>query len=234
MIPGSRDSSESPFGSPYMTRFGKILVVLITFASLAFAGFAIAVTYGGPNWPQMASQIEGYKFTYVGGEKPTWTAVRARGDEQVASDLNLGKVIDAVLADKIKRLTDEKNGYVEKTPPLIEALEKSKASNAADEPALKAYIIKERARVEAMYTALQALEAQVLKKTDDAQKLENIASARREDVFRIQGELAEVRADKSRLEVIRRNLSEELEQINGNIERAEQRRESLHSEQILN
>lgn len=210
-----------------MTRFGKILVILITFASLAFGGFAIVATYGGPNWEEMASRIQGYKFTYTGGEKPTWTAVRARGDEQVKSDINLAVVIDAVLADKIKRLSDEKQAYLDKIPPLTAALEKSRADNQADVPAIQAYIVQERARVAALNAAMSALEKKVLAQTDAAQKLENIASARREDVFRLTGELAEVRADQARLEAVKRQLAEELQQVNGNIERAEQRRASL-------
>lgn len=210
-----------------MTRFGKILVILITFASLAFAGFAIAATYGGPNWEELASQIKGYKFTHTGGENPTWTAVRARGEEQVASDRNLAKVIDAVLADKIAKLNAEKTDYQNRIPPLTEALAKTKAANEADVPAIQAYIVQERARVNALNTALAALESKVQAETSASQKLENIASARREDVFRLTGELSEIRADKTRLEAIKRNLAEELEQLNGNIERAEQRRESL-------
>ena len=65
-----------------MTRFGKILVILIAFVSLAFAGLAIVVSYAGPNWQEIAGQIEGYKFSLSTGENPTWTAVRARGDQQ--------------------------------------------------------------------------------------------------------------------------------------------------------
>lgn len=210
-----------------MTRFGKILVILITFASLSFAGFAIVTTYGGPNWQEIASQIDGYKFSYTGGENPTWTAVRARGDEQVASDRNLAKVIDAVLADKISKLNAEKADYQAKTPPLTEALAKSQAGNQADIPALQDYIVQERARIAALNTLIAGMEAKVLAQTDASQKLENIASARREDVFRLNGELSEIRGDKTRLEAIARHLAEELEQVNGNIERAEQRRDTL-------
>jgi len=219
--------SETPTGSSSMTRFGKILVILITFASLAFGGFAIVTTTGGPNWQEMASQIKDYKFTYNGGENPTWTAVRARGEEQVASDRDLPKVIDAVLADKIKRLNAEKQAFLDKIPPLTQALEKSRADNQADVPALEAYVVQERARVAALNDALAKLEAKVLAQTDAAQKLEKIASARREDVFRLTEELAEIRADKVRLEAIKRHLAEELEQVNGNIERAELRLASL-------
>ena len=90
-----------------MTRLGKILVILIAFVSLAFAGFAIVVYYAGPNWQEMAGQIEGYKFTYTPGENPTWSAVKARGDVNIATDKNLAKVIDAVLAEKLKDVNAE-------------------------------------------------------------------------------------------------------------------------------
>lgn len=210
-----------------MTRFGKILVILISFVSLAFAGFAIVVYYAGPNWQELAGQIEGYKFSQSTGENPTWSAVRAQGDQTVSTDKNLAKVIDAVLADKLNILNQETADYTGRIPPLTEELEKTKASNIADIPALSAYIIAERARVAALGEDLAKLEAEVLTKTDVAQKLENIASFRREDVFRLTGQLAEIRADKFRLQAIQRQLTEELEQVNGNIERAEERRNQL-------
>lgn len=210
-----------------MTRIGKILVILITFASLAFAGFAIVATYGGPNWQEMASQIDGYKFRYTGGENPVWTAVRARGEEQVASDRNLPKVIDAVLADKISKLNAEKTSYQNRIPPVAEALATTQANNQADLPAIRDYIVQERARIEALNAVRADLEKKVLAQTAAAQKLGNIASARREDVFRLTGELAEIRADQVRVGAVRRHLAEELEQVNGNIERAVQRQDSL-------
>jgi hypothetical protein len=216
-----------------MTRFGKILVLLITFASLAFAGFAIVIFYAGPNWQEMAGQIEGYKFTLSPGENPTWSAVRARGDSQVAADKNLAKVIDAVLADKLKTVQDEANDYKSRIAPLTEELERSKVANEADLPALAAFIAEERARLEALNAQVVQLESQVLAETANAQKLENIASDRRDDVFKLNGQLTEVRTDKFRLEAIKRQLAEELEQVLGNIERAEERQKMLLGDQKL-
>ena len=210
-----------------MTRFGKILVILITFASLAFAGLAIVVFYAGPNWQELAGQIEGYKFTLSTGENPTWSAVRARGDEQVATDKNLSKVIDAVLADKLKRINEETADFQSRIPPLTEELEKSKVANLADIPALEEYIKAERARLDSLNAEVAKLESQVLAETGTSQRIENIASDRREDVFRLTGQLDEIRADKFRLEAIRRQLAEELEQVLGNIERAEERQQKL-------
>lgn len=214
-----------------MTRFGKILVVLIAFVSLAFAGFAILVVYAGPNWQEVAGQIEGYKFSLSTGETPTWTAVRARGDEKILTDKNLAKVIDAVLADQLKLLNEEAADFTAKTPPLTEELQKTQVANLADVPALAAYINAERTRLDALNAAVAKLEAQVLAGTDAAQKLENIASARREDVFRLAGQMAEIRADKFRLAAIQRQLSEELEQVNGNIERIEERQQKLKQDE---
>jgi len=210
-----------------MTRIGKILVILITFASLAFAGFAILVVNAGPNWKEMAGQIEGYKFTLSTGENPTWSAVRARGDSQVASDKNLAKVIDAVLADKLKGIQEEAADYQGRIPPLKDELEKSKVANEADLPALAAYILAERARLDALNAEVAKLESQVLAETGTAQKLENIASDRRDDVFKLTGQLTELRTDKFRLEAIKRQLAEELEQVLGNIERAEERQKQI-------
>ena len=213
-----------------MTRVGKILVVLISIASLAFAGFAILIFYAGPNYEEMAGQIDGYKFTLSTGENPTWSAVRARGDSQVASDKSLAKVIDAVLADKLKAIQDESADFKSRIPPLTEELERTKAANEADIPALTEYIAAQRVRLEALNTQLGQLESQVLAETANAQKLENIASARRDDVFKLGGQLTEVKADKFRLEAIKRQLAEELEQVIGNIERAEARQKKLEQD----
>ena len=210
-----------------MTRFGKILVILIAFVSLAFAGFAMVVFYAGPNWAEMAGQIEGYKFTLSTGENPTWSAVKARGDVNVASDKNLAKVIDAVLTDKLKDIDAEVADYSGRLPPLTAELAATSAANALDIPALEAYIVAERARLVALNAQVATLEASVLAQTDKAQKIENIASARRDDKFRLDGQLAEIRADQYRLKAILRDLAEELEQVNGNLERAGERQDNL-------
>lgn len=213
-----------------MTRIGKILVVLIAFVSLAFAGFSIVVSYAGPNWPEIAGQIEGYKFTLSTGENPTWSAVKARGDVSVASDKNLAKVIDAVLTDKLKDIDAEVADYSGRIPPLTAELAATSAANAVDIPALEAYIVAERARLVALNTQVAGLEAQVLAQTDKAQKIENIAGARRDDKFRLDGQLAEIRADQYRLGAILRDLAEELEQVNGNLERAGERQSNLQKD----
>lgn len=214
-----------------MTRLGKILVVLIAFVSVAFAGFAILVSYAGPNWQETAAQIDGYKFSLSTGENPTWTAVRARGDEQVASDKNLAAVIDKVLADRLNQLKTETTSFQTQLPTLTAEYERTKAANEADIPALDAYIASERTRLDALHASLAKLEAQVLTQTSEAQKFENIASSRREDVFRISAQLDEVRADQFRLKSIERQLAEELEQVTGNLERAMQRRDQVAVEE---
>ena len=208
-----------------MTRLGKILVIL-----MAFAGFSIVVYYAGPNWQEMAGQIEGYKFTYTPGEAPTWSAVKDRGAVNIATDKNLAKVIDAVLADRLKDVNAEVAGYTSQIPPLTAELAANSAANTADEPALAAYIKAERARLEALNAELATLEAAVLAQTAAAQQIENIASSRREDVFCLDGQLAEIRADKYRLGVILRDLSEDLEHVNGNVERATERQNKLKAD----
>lgn len=213
-----------------MTRFGKILVILIAFVSLAFAGLSIVVFYAGPNWQEMAGQIEGYKFSLSTGENPTWSAVHARGDVNIATDKNLAKVIDAVLTDKLKRANDELADYSGRIPPLTAELESTKAANTADVPALAAYIAAKQALLTALDEKVATLQAQVLAQTSAAQKLENIASSRREDVFRLSGQLAEIRADMFRLKQIRHQLAEELEQVNGNVERAGERQRMLQED----
>ena len=213
-----------------MTRLGKILVILIAFVSLAFAGFSIVVFYAGPNWQEQAGQIEGYKFTYTPGENPTWSAVKARGDVNIATDKNLAKVIDAVLAEKLKDVNAEVADFSGRIPALTAELAANSAANTADEPALAAYIQAEQARLVALNAALAKLEAEVLAQTAAAQQIENIASSRREDVFCLGGQLAEIRADKYRLGVILRDLAEDLEHVNGNVERAGERQRKLKAD----
>ena len=206
-----------------MTRLGKILVVFIAFVSLAFAGFAILVFNAGPNWQEVSGRIKDYKFSLAAGEIPTWSAVLAVGDVPIASDVNLAKVIDAVLADKLKRTEDKVADCESKIPPLTAELAKTTTANKADIPALEAYVVAERARLAAFQVELASLQSQVLAQTGVAQKLENVASARRDDVFRLSGQLEQIRADQVRLIALRRQLAEDLEQVIGNIERAEER-----------
>lgn len=210
-----------------MTRFGKILVVLIAVASLAFAGFAIVVFQGGPNWPQIASDMTDYKFTYVPGEKPVWTVVLARGDEQIASDPNLAKCIDLALADRSKRLETEIKDFQDRKSPLEVELASLQGGIKVDVPALDSYILGERKRLADLNTQWDTLNKQSLTLTGQAQDAENLTADRRSEVFQLTVQLSEVRADAFRLEALKRQISEELEQVNGNLERAEERRRQL-------
>lgn len=210
-----------------MTRFGKILVVLIAVASLAFAGFAIVVFYGGPNWPQIASEMTDYKFTFTPGEKPTWSVVRARGDEKVASDPNLAKCIDAALADRVTKLQAEVTDYQGRKPALVADLTALQETTKVDIPALDEYIKGERTRLVALSDSWNKLNKTSLTLAAQAQTAENQAADRRDEVFQLTGQVAEVRADAFRLEALKRQLAEELEQVNGNLERAEERQRQL-------
>ena len=67
-----------------LTIISKILVVFVTFASIAFLAFSIIVTTAGPNWQKEAEALPDYTFTQSGGEKPTWLEAMPSGGQFIA------------------------------------------------------------------------------------------------------------------------------------------------------
>ena len=74
-----------------LTKISKILVVFVTFASIAFLAFSIIVTTAGPNWQKEAEALPDYTFTQSGGEKPTWSVRHRLVEQPLKTSVEIGR-----------------------------------------------------------------------------------------------------------------------------------------------
>lgn len=215
-----------------MTKFGKILAVFVATASLAFAGFAIATVFAGPNWLQMteAGYLDYYKFARGPGPDYLWSATRIADGSQVASSKRLPEVISKVLDDVSQKNQQVLQTLNDREPLLqarVEALEKNKA---ADEKALQEYVDAQRARLEAVRKQEATLAAEIIAATNNASQLENQTAERRADVLRLKQQIEEVRADQFRLEAILKQQKNLLQQFEGDAAKVKSRKDSLEQQ----
>ncbi len=212
-----------------MTRFAKLLAIFLAVASLAFAGFAIATWFGGPDWEGLlrAEVFKEYKITRGGAPDFIWTAVRSSDDGQVASSKKLPEVLVKVMDDALKIQQEELAKLTEREPQLQARVEILKKAEEQDQEALAAYETDLRTQLKAIRDEEVKVGGQVITATAEAQKLENVIVSRREDILRLKQQVEELRADQFRLLEIQKQLNNLLIQVQGDAQRAELRKELL-------
>ncbi|HWL09180.1 MAG TPA: hypothetical protein VNQ76_12305 [Planctomicrobium sp.] len=212
-----------------MTKIGKILAVFVAAFSLAFAGFAIATVFGGPDWQQMTNReyLKYYKFTRGGAPDYIWTATRLIDGAQVSTSKRLPEVITKVLDEVTQKYQQELQELKDREPNLQARVESLERAKAADAIGLDAYEARLRERLATARAQEADLSSKIIAATNEAQKLENETAVRREDVLRLQQTVAEIRADHFRLEEIRKQLDSILIQFQGDADRAKARQNSL-------
>jgi len=214
-----------------MTKIAQILVVFVTIASLAFMGFAITTTVGGPNWEESIPQLSNYKIT-LGGDSlnPVWQATTVR-DEAVQGGQHkvLAKVLIACFEDQNRRDAEKIAKLNERKPLLEEKLAQVKASIAPDDAALLAYETMLRQHLDKTAKELDAAAKVVIQKTDEVQQIGKKTEARYQDVLRLEAQVDETRGDQFRLAEIKQQLLDQIAQVNGLLERARDRNEQLYN-----
>lgn len=213
-----------------MTKLGKLLAIFVAVASLAFAGFAVATTFGGPDWQVILRQeaFRAYRVTRGGEPDFLWTAIRSSDDGQVASSKKLPEVLVKIMDDILQRQQTELSELTGREPALKERVALLEQAKTQDEAALARYETEYRERLAETRKQESITAGQVLTATGEAQKLENIISLRREDILRLQQEIEELKADQFRLEAIQTQLQNLLIQVQGDNARAQARWELLN------
>lgn len=211
------------------TLIGKILAVAVAVCSVLFMGFAFASWHGGPRWLKFTQgeEFNAYRITYKGGENPVWVATRGKDESQVASNRVLPSVIAKVMDDIQQGRQQELNSLRDAEPKLKAKAERLRETITKDEPALQAKIDFLSKHLEATRQNAADVAVKVGVATDEAQKLENQTSSRRDDVFRLERQVDELRADQFRLEQIRQQLEDQLRQVEGDLDRAQERHAEL-------
>jgi hypothetical protein len=212
-----------------MTKIGKLLAIFLAIGSLAFAGFAIATTFGGPDWSAMmqAEYFREYKIVRGGAPDYLWTANRGVDDQQIASSKKLPEVLTKVMDDVLTRQQQQLQTLTEREPQLQARIDLLERSIAADQQALDAELVLQRERLAAVRKQEADTAIEVVAATNEAQKLENLIAARREDVLRLRQLVEEIRADQFRLEAIQAQLKNLLIQLQGDAARANLREKML-------
>lgn len=212
-----------------MLKISKILAVFIAVGSLAFVGLAVATTFGGPDWNAELSKpyFAGYKVSQSAGENPTWSATRADGKQVAANIKALPAIIVKVLADARQEYAAEITRLNEREAALTPRIALLQAAMAKDKIALEQHEAELRSRLEQLRQQTSSVAGQAASAAAEAQKLENTIASRRDDIFRLRQQLEELRADMFQLNQMRVELDNQLTQVRGDLQRAEERAAQL-------
>jgi len=215
-----------------MTRIAKILAVFVATTSLAFAGFAVVTTFGGPDWRAMtqAPYFQHYNFTAGTAPDYIWTATRVSDGAQVASSKRLPEVLVKVMDDILARQQAELGVLNDREPQLKARVETLTKAKAADEQALAAYETVQRDRLAATRKKNEEVASQVIAATNEAQRIEDLIALRRDDVMALRQQTEELKTDQFRLQEVRKNLENLLNQLQGVRQRADLRLQGLQQQ----
>lgn len=212
-----------------ITKLSKIMVVFITASSLAFMGFAIALSNSGPNWQIETRSLPDYTFSLSTGENPQWSATRRTG-EQAGST--------AVLADAIGRSyvaeTQRNTGLMEPLPQQIAGLEQAfkarEANITTDTQGMDARFQQLHASRDTLQQQVKQIALQATAKGDQATRVREEAERRRGSGFRLRRQMETIEAETHQLTVQRRLLLDLYYQMEGLRLRLAEREQQLVSE----
>jgi len=206
-----------------MNKFGPILVIMVSMLSIAFMGFAGVATFGGPNWRAMADLMTEYQFSRDGEQ---WSAVSA-SNETLKSSAVLPEVIVAALDDKAAKLKVELDTLKASEPLVLQNLETITTQIQADKQGLVESLEQKQQLLAQLSEEYGNLSRQVVQKTEDGSGVEKDVSDRRSDVFRLQNQLAVLRADQARIDQVHQQMTDLIEQIDADLDKARRRERQL-------
>jgi len=212
-----------------MTKFAKILAVFVAVASLAFAGFAVVTTFGGPDWRAVARApyFQHYNIAPGGAPDYIWTATRVIDGAQIATSKRLPEVLVKVMDDILQRQQAELQILNDREPLLKTRVDSLTRAKADDEKGLAAFETAQRDRLAAVRKKNEEVAAQVIAATQEAQKIEDQIALRRDDVMALRRQAEELKADQFRLQEVQKNLESLLIQLQGDNQRAGIREQGL-------
>jgi hypothetical protein len=214
-----------------MNQIGKILVVFIAVASIAFMGFATVITIGGYNFEEHIDLLNNdYRITNSGGEEPTWTSARVIGEDTVHENPSLPAVLDATYTDAVARQNEQIEFYEAEEQRYAAQIAEIEAANEADLQALRDRSEAIRADLEALRDETAATSQRVQMTQDEVLKLQVRLESRRTDVLRLEAQYAEIAVDEFRAREIIDQLSELIYQVDGELERARRREAQLREQ----
>jgi hypothetical protein len=212
-----------------MTKFSKIMAVFVTFASIAFMGFAVASFQGGPNWAAERDKLTDFSFERPSKDSP-WSVKSRVNDEQAGS----GKTLpEAIVAAQKKKIADQQAALQKLDQDKARAAERLKQTKdliELDKVALqKRADVLEKERRD-LTDKIVAAQAKAVAITKDAQAKYETGKLRRGEYLLMKNQFEELKAQRAAAEREVASLTDQLIQAQGVLERAKLRNELLRSD----
>ena len=208
----------------------KCLTVFVAAASLAYLGIAAVSTAGGPNWEAKLNELPEYTFQQSQGETPIWSVKTRMSGEDVRSRGDFRKLPTAIVAAR--------GHWKARQQKRIDELQSVQRRDQAKLTEAKQLIEVDLQAIENRFSQMAAelvdLQREIAEKVDEGIRLAEATQVvqadtnkRREEVFRLQRELEEIRTDKFRVLALERKLRDRLVLLESNIDRLERRNRQL-------
>jgi hypothetical protein len=217
-----------------MTRFSKLLVVVIAAASLGFAAFVGALVTGGPNWRKLAFDLSnlpefGRQVTFTAPQLPNgpWTATDNRTGQTIGSDPILAAVILKAQALLLTELQSEVRSLKERIEAETTSRDISRQTITTDLAGLEARAVKYSELLKKLAADIDAQTDALSKQGVELSAVQRDRDERRFEVYRLMNQLELLRDDLYASQRQRDALRDELLQLNENRLRLERRQQTL-------
>ena len=197
-----------------VTKLSKIMVVFIAATSIAFMGFAIALSNSGPNWQTEMLNLPDYAFTQSADENPTWNA-RRRTREDVGTSANLADVIGRAYAAETERNQDLIGPIQLRINALELNIESRQINVETDTKGMEARVAQLYAARETLQQKVKDIVLAATAKGEQAKKLREKAERRRGSGFRLRRQKEAIETETFQLTEQRRVLLDLYYQMEG-------------------
>lgn len=205
---------------------GKVFVVLTTFLSIAFLGFAFSARIAGMNWLGQADALENYTVERVLGEKGAVTYTvkhKVTGETIKAGSKLVPEALVAAYNDEAKRLEDKIKSLSPLPAQLKQRYEEIAAHQKVDIKAMEARAAAQQAEFAKIVKDIQDISVEGDKVAQEALTVWNEAELRREDVARLRNLLEELEVDHFQAVEQKKRLQDELSRLLGVLDRLQRR-----------
>lgn len=190
-----------------MSAFAKVLAVFLTAASVCFFAFALLqFTYASefPNWEAKTKSLTDYVFEQ--SDEGTWSSKHRRTSESAGQSPVLAKVVRDTLRKKSQEDQANLTQLQERNEQLTQQIAAQKAAMPVEVAAIKAAESELRANFNLNMNEKEVLQSNTVAKVDESQSKRHEVERRRNDIFRLQEQLDEVRTDQVRISRIQEQL----------------------------